>query len=448
MSRRTFIGTAAGAVAGLCLWGRAAGAARTARGDLTPVALGHLTSYDRRTIRVALEDLLQSLGGLGDLVRPGDTVGIKINTTGGSTYATNYQSWTGKTPGETYWTHPEILRAIGELARDAGAGRIFVLEAADDTSAVPLFGYGTIIDALGATFIDLNLKSPYAGYATRSVGPDPFIYPEFVQNGVLDEIDCCISLAKSKWHNGAGVTHGLKNLVGTLPVPSGLYNAGQHFRIGLHQHDELDGVRDSNLRRIILDLARATPIHLVINDAISTVRGGEGPWGPPGSLVPVDFGKLVVAKDPVAADVVATWALGEDPMAADFAEPFSGGINYLRLAGDLGMGTSDLADIDLREGTYHVGAEADPRDNAPLNFHGYPIPFREEATFAFTLKESGYVSLEILDLIGRRVARVVARSFPAGVNKVSWKARLPAGTYVAVLRHPGGTASCQVVLVN
>ncbi|MDX1741855.1 MAG: DUF362 domain-containing protein, partial [Rhodothermales bacterium] len=282
MTRRRFLTNMNAAVAGVMLGGPVVRnvLAESTAGTSSIVSLARVTDYDRDVIRSAIEAMFSSLGGLDDIIRPGDHVGIKINLTGGNSWATIYSSQTGGMhPGETFWTHPEILRAVGELLVDAGARQITVIEAIYDSESYYNWGYYDIAQHFGANFVDLNQTAPYSDYAIRSVGSDAFIYPDFTQNGILDDLDCVVSLAKSKRHNGAGVTHGMKNLVGTLPVPTGLYNNGQGHRAGIHERYDLDGNIYSNLRRVVLDLNHATPIHLVVNDAVKTVLGGEGPWG-------------------------------------------------------------------------------------------------------------------------------------------------------------------------
>ena len=47
------------------------------------VATATATSYDRALIRQLMENMFSNLGGLGDLIKSGDSVAIKINLTGG-----------------------------------------------------------------------------------------------------------------------------------------------------------------------------------------------------------------------------------------------------------------------------------------------------------------------------------------------------------------------------
>jgi uncharacterized protein (DUF362 family) len=325
---------------------------------LARAATASIDNYDRAAVHNQMEALFTAIGGLGDIIPSGGKVGIKINCTGGTSSAVDYRNKSGLEPGESYWTHPEILRAVIELVKDSGAGQITVVESIYDQESIDDFGYREVLEETGAGFVDLNYPDPYGGYVDRSVGEGWLIYETLKQNAILSDFDCFISLPKSKQHKGGAVTHAMKNLVGTLPVPTGLYNAGQGHRAAIHQHRKYDNNPDSNLRRVIIDLNLATRIHLAVNDAIWTVLGSEGPWNR--DLVPKKFNTLIVSKDVVAADSISTQVIGFDPMAADNAKPFGGGINYLRLAQEKGLGIYDLNQIEVVDATVSTSVEKRP----------------------------------------------------------------------------------------
>jgi uncharacterized protein (DUF362 family) len=349
VSRRAFLstlGTAAGVLAaGGC--GKKNPTKSTPEQPWTPpevpgsstVAVREVQTYTRRELRNTLSQMFDDLGGISDLVN-GKTVGIKINLTGGSGSAN-----TTPPAVELFWTHPEVLKAVGELAKDAGAKKLYVVEAVYDWGSFTDFGFKTVADGLGATLVDLNDVKPSGAYVQRSVGGGWLIYQSLTQNAVLNDCECFISLPKAKQHVGAGVTHAMKNLVGTLPVPSGLYNAGASNRSGIHQIRKYDGNTNSNLRRVVVDLNQATKIHLAVTDAVMTASGGEGPWNR--GFEPATFNRMIVSKDVVAADVIATKVIGFDPMAADGEGVFAEGINYFKLANEKGLGNWDLAKIQV-----------------------------------------------------------------------------------------------------
>jgi len=303
------------------------------------VGIAQVDSYDPALLRGKLEALLDGIGGLGDVVRPGDRVAIKVNLTGGS----GFGSPGGVFPTESYVTHPEVVRALGELLWDAGAGEIYIVEGLFDAGSYPRWGYVDMADALGATLIDLNSPAPYGDFALKPVGAGAFIYEAFDFHHILEEVDVFISATKMKCHWYAGVTLSIKNLVGVVPMSHYQLDAKDTFRSALH--GPADDVTKVRLPRVILDLFRARPIDLALIDGIKTVEGGEGPWIR--CFNPVQPGVLVAGKEVLAADAVAAAVMGFDPTADYPAAPFLRGENHLNLAYGLGLGTNRLGEIGV-----------------------------------------------------------------------------------------------------
>jgi uncharacterized protein (DUF362 family) len=378
VSRREFLGalgvSSAGLLLGAC--GRAkspvgpaateaaAGSAATAMhhpmkfdGGLSKVATADVSTYEYQALRKNIESMFNALGGISD-VAGGKTVGIKVNLTGGSSSG-NVNAYKVP-PCELYWTHPEITKVVGELAKDAGASKIYIIEAIYDWKSYNDYGFKDVADYLGAELIDLNQKTPYSDFVERPVGDGWLIYEKFTQCGILNDIDCIISLPKTKQHKGAGYTNAMKNFIGSVPLS--VYGPGQGSRQLLHSHrTEFEKNWMSNLRRVVLDLNNATKVRLSVSDAIKTALGSEGPWNR--DLVPTAFNKLIASKDVVAADSVSCQVIGFDPMVADNTGVFKEGINYLRLAQEKGMGTYDLAQIEVLDATAGTGV----RERQPLS---------------------------------------------------------------------------------
>jgi uncharacterized protein (DUF362 family) len=307
------------------------------------VAIAQARSYDRRLVHQQVQALLDGLGGLHDVVGSGDRVAIKVNLTGG----TRFKPPAGVSATESYLTHPEVVRALGELLRDAGTRELFIVEAVYDEESYALFGYEEVAKALNATLIDLNGFHPYSGFASTPVGKGAFIYDTFSFNPILEEIDAFVSVAKMKCHFECGVTHSMKNLIGLVPVKEYRLGETHWWRSALHGQGNETKTR---LPRVILDLNRARPIHLALIDGIKTAEGGEVPRG---TFHPVQPGVLIAGKNPVATDAVATAAMGFDPTVEPPAPPFLRGDNYLNMAHELGLGTNRLEEIEV------VGASID-----------------------------------------------------------------------------------------
>jgi uncharacterized protein (DUF362 family) len=302
------------------------------------VAIAQAPSYDRDLIRQQVQTLLDGLGGLDDVIGSGDRVAIKVNLTGG----TYFQPPAGLTATESYLTHPEVVRALGELLRDAGARELFIVEAVYDEVSYHVFGYEEVAKAIDASLIDLNVPQPYSDFAATPVEGGAFVYEDFVFNHILEEIDVFVSVAKMKCHFNCGVTNSMKNLIGLVPASHYRLDESHWWRSALHgqSNDEAKG----RLPRVILDLNRARPIHLALIDGVKSGEGGEVPRG---SFAPVAPGVLLAGKDAVAADAVATTVMGFDPTVEPPAEPFLRGDNYLNMARELGLGTNLLDEIEV-----------------------------------------------------------------------------------------------------
>jgi len=344
ISRRRFLQGVGAVAAGFLVSGCRPRQAAEKTSAQPTVAIAQAKTYDRDLIRRQVQALLDSLGGLRDVIGSGDRVAIKVNLTGGTYFAPP----AGLTATESYLTHPEVVRALGELLRDAGARELFIVEAVYDPQSYPLFGYEEVARALDATLIDLNSPHPYSDFASTPAGEAGLVYKDFLFNHVLEEVDAFVSVAKMKCHYNAGVTLSMKNLVGLVPAASYRLSQEHWWRSALHGRS--DAETKARLPRVILDLNRARPIHLALIDGIKTAEGGEAPRG---SFNPVAPGVLVAGKNPVATDAVATAVMGFDPTVEPPTAPFLRGDNYLNLACQLGLGTNRLEEIQV------VGAAID-----------------------------------------------------------------------------------------
>jgi uncharacterized protein (DUF362 family) len=302
------------------------------------VAIAQAENYDRKLVRKQVESMLDGIGGVGDILAHGNRVAIKVNLTGGLSG--------GALPGipeiESFLTHPEVVRALGELLKDSGVKDLFIVEAVYEKQSWTAYGYTEIAESLGATLVDLNYAEPYQDFVDTGPGSNPYVYDKFKFNPILNEIDAFISVAKMKCHNTAGVTHSLKNLFGLVPYRFYTLNSGDRYRSGFH------GRGDETRKRVpgtIVDLNRARPVNLAVIDGIWTTEAGEGPWIP--AMTQIKPGVLFAGKDPVAADAVATAAMGFNPEDDYPTEPFVHAQNHLNMAAKMGLGTNKLADIKV-----------------------------------------------------------------------------------------------------
>jgi uncharacterized protein (DUF362 family) len=300
-------------------------------------AIGQVKDYEPRRLRRELERMLEALGGLGDLVKPGARVGIKPNLTGGT--------WTDPTlpvpATELFATHPALVGALAELLIDAGASSITIMDGLGDPLVYPTWGYQEMAKPLGAKLLDLCLPKPYDGFAVFPVGERRAVYDVFYMNAAMKELDVFISVAKLKCHTTTGVTLSLKNLIGIAPTSLYREKPEHNHRSSFHGLS----VFDMRLPRVAIDLNLARPVHLSIIDGIMTAEGGAGPWDK--GLSQVKPGLLVASRDPVAADAVATALMGFDPALPSGTHPFTHAYNHLILASEAGLGTHRLEQIGI-----------------------------------------------------------------------------------------------------
>ena len=72
----------------------------------------------------------------------------------------------------------------------------------------------------------------------------------------------------------------------------------------------------------------------------------------------------------------------------------------------------------------------------------YPNPFNPRVSIAFTLAADARVTMEIYDIRGQRVRRLVDQTYPAGAHAVAWDGRddtgrgLSSGTYLLQIAGP------------
>ena len=313
-------------------------------GRAARVAIARTTSYDRRVVRQQIRTLIDGIGGLDDLIRRGPRVAIKVNLTGG----TASKPVPGVSPVESFVSHPEVVRALAEALREAGARELFIVEAVYERASYSQWGYDDIAQTLGATLIDLNNPHPYRSFTRVPVGQHWFIYEDFTLHPLLEEIDTFVSVAKIKCHQIGGVTLSMKNLFGLAPLQLYRHNPQDTYRSIFHGAAQETGRR---VPRIVVDLNRARPIHLALLDGIKTVEGGEGPWIE--SMRPIAPGVMIAGKQALATDAVATAVMGFDPCGNYPSAPFLHGDNHLNLAADLKLGTNHLDEIEV------VGASID-----------------------------------------------------------------------------------------
>ncbi len=239
------------------------------------VSLLRHASYDFQSLLSALRELLSPLGGMGAFVCPGTTVLLKPNLV------------FGRAPDKAVNTHPEILRAVATLVREAGAERILVGDSPGFGScrqAAKAAGYLPVVDELGLELVEFT---PFA-HTDRARS---FVRLELAKEAL--EADVVVNLPKLKTHGQMLMTLAVKNMFGAVP---GARKLQWHYRAG---------------RDWLLFATAINEIAMAVKPAVSILDGVIGMDGlGPSSGTPNPVGLLAASADPWSLDAVVMDVLG------------------------------------------------------------------------------------------------------------------------------------------
>jgi len=239
---------------------------------------------------------LELLGGIDLFVPKGSRVLLKPNI-GVATH-----------PKDGRNTDPRIIEVMIILLQEVGAREIIIAESSivgtDTSEAFGVMGLDKIAKHYKIRLLDLKKET----LVTKNV-PDPMLLPSIRVSSIIDEVDVIINLAKLKTIFAVPVSAGLKNLKGLLP----------DFEKKRFHH--------TGLTKAIVDLNKVVRPKLTIVDGIISSELYE----------PKETNILVAGGDVLAVDTVASWVIGVNPSE----------VEYLRLAGEAGLGIMDLGKIDV-----------------------------------------------------------------------------------------------------
>ncbi|MBE9013303.1 DUF362 domain-containing protein [Pseudanabaenaceae cyanobacterium LEGE 13415] len=241
------------------------------------VSLLQATSYDLTELRAALETLLEPLGGMSAIVKPGDRVLLKPNLL------------TGARPGKECVTRPEIVYCVAKMVQEAG-GKPFLGDSPAFGSAhgvAKASGYLPLIESIDLPIVEFKGKR----YETIN---EEFNHLLLCKEAI--DADVVINLPKVKSHMQLTVTMGVKNLFGCVP---GKMKAWWHMEAGKDQ---------SRFGTMLVETARTINPDLTIVDGII---GHEGN-GPSGGE-PRELGVLGASRDVFALDRSIVEILKVDP---------------------------------------------------------------------------------------------------------------------------------------
>jgi hypothetical protein len=100
----------------------------------------------------------------------------------------------------------------------------------------------------------------------------------------------------------------------------------------------------------------------------------------------------------------------------------------------------------------HTSTFVEVENNQPTDFilnQNYPNPFNPTTTISYEMKNSGYVSLNLYDILGNKISELIAGEKSAGKHSVLFDAgSLPSGVYTYVLNIGGKYQSKKLMLIK
>lgn len=291
LSRRDFVKTGAAGSAALA----AAPAVKASDKPKTDVWVFH--GSNNRTLMEKCMETIFANGGFGPKAK---TVALKVNA-----------AWE-RTPEQAANTHPDLVDVFLEKSLASGVKVVmpeFPCHRAE--KSFPGCGLQQIADKHSVKMIDL--KTETKSFTEVQIPGGKTLTSEKVAKEFLDA-DAVVNMPVAKHHKGGTLTICMKNWMGAVEGRK-LWHAK-----GLHQ--------------CIADFAGFMKPTWAIVDATRCMTS-DGPQGPSENMIYPQ--QVILSKDQVAADSVATLLFHESPYA----------VQYLAIARDMGIGETELSNMNI-----------------------------------------------------------------------------------------------------
>jgi len=273
------------------------------------VAVFKCPGYEDKKVRQAVRSAVDLIGGLGDVIKPGNKVLLKANLLA------------PVDPLEAVTTHPAVARAVIELVKEAGGVPVvadspgYFSRSRGPCRALELCGLKQVADELCVE--SLQFEAIENGFIETAVHGGVQLDSIFAARLAL-EADVIITLPKLKTHSNTWYTGAVKNMFGAVATRT----RKQAHKLASYER----------FSAALVDVYSVFRPQLAIMDAVIGMEG-EGPrHGNPRTA-----GLILAAKDPVALDAVASKIIGFDPEA----------IFTTVDATARGLGNGNLDDIEL-----------------------------------------------------------------------------------------------------
>jgi uncharacterized protein (DUF362 family)/Pyruvate/2-oxoacid:ferredoxin oxidoreductase delta subunit len=258
--------------------------------------------YEAGDIRSALSRVLEPLGGIEAYVKSGQRVLLKPNLL------------SAKDPSRAITTHPNLVEAVAEAVRGAGAVPFI-----GDSPGGAIRGIKRVWANTGMEEMARRAGIELVNFEASGSRAIPFGKNTFYVSKPVLEADVIINLPKLKTHSLTLMTCAVKNMFGVVPG----------FRKG-EQHKRYPKPRE--FAEMLVHLYKLVTPSLNIVDAVLAMEGNGPSSGKPRML-----GMLMAGEDAVAVDAVAARMIG-------FPEGF---VDTTRIAAQMGLGEGNVEKLTL-----------------------------------------------------------------------------------------------------
>ena len=246
---------------------------------------------------------IEGLGGMPAFVNRGDSVLLKPNI-----------GWDRRVEQGAN-THPEVVRAVGEMCLEAGAARVVILDRTCNDARRSYRNSG--MQDMVKRFSDRRISLDF-------VRDNRFLKTEIPRGVVIKmwplyeeamKADIIINIPVAKHHNISRLTLGMKNLMGLMGGNRGLFHSG--------------------IGQKLADLTSVINPGLTVLDA-TRIMLRNGPTG--GRLEDVKIlNRVAASADPVAIDAYGATLFGIEP----------GELSFITAAHSMGLGEMDLKKVRM-----------------------------------------------------------------------------------------------------
>lgn len=305
VSRRTFLTTQG--VAALALAAGGAGLLDPIRGaaqDMPDLAMAK--GAPGPATRAAVE----AMGGMSAFVQPGQSVAIKPNMS------------FSRPPEWGVNTHPDVVRELALMCREAGASRVRILDHPLQNAEMCLVQSGIREACQGIPEVSVHTLSTARFFQTVPIPLGEQLRETQVMQDVLSA-DVLIAAPVAKSHSSTGVSLAMKGMMGLI-----LDRGVMHRRFDLHT--------------AIVDLNTLLRPALAVMDA-TRVLSTNGPFGP-GKVLQEDT--VIASRDIVAVDALTVQSFEWYGRRIDPRQ-----VRHILLAHERGLGSMDVDSLRIHRTT-------------------------------------------------------------------------------------------------